>query len=281
MTQRLAVARILVNSYPIRVVCKLLRVCRSSVLYEPAPRSAPDSLEETIFTFRSVFPSAGVRYMHELLRRYQVPASRTQVRTIYEAHGLLAKPFKPRIQTTDSRHHHPVYPNLIKGLPIVRADQVWVSDVTFIRVARRWAYLDLILEAFTRRIQSWALSFGNDALLCCEALERALFEGTPEIHHSDQGRTYASQRYTRLLHRLNVQISMATTGSPWENGLAERLNRTIKEEEVLISEYRTLEEARSSISSWIELYNHGRLHSSLDYYTPMEFHEITKSPPPG
>lgn len=276
MTERLALARTLVESYPIRLVCRLLSVSRSSVLYEPAPRPVPDYLEETILSFRSVFPCAGVRYMHELLRRYQVPASRSQVRFVYEAHGLLGKPFKRRLQTTNSRHNHPVYPNLVKGLVIDRADQVWVSDVTFIRVDRRWAYLDLILDAFTRRILSWSLSFGNNTSLYCDALERALFEGTPEIHHSDQGQPYASPRYTRLLHRLRVQISMARTGSPWENGLAERVNRTIKEEEVLRSEYRTLDEARRSIASWIELYNYGRLHSSLDYFTPMEFYEMNR-----
>ncbi|MBX7131381.1 MAG: IS3 family transposase [Fimbriimonadaceae bacterium] len=276
MTQRLELARSLASTHPVRLLCRLLEVPRSTVLYEPAPRAFPEFLEETILSFRAVFPCAGVRYMHELLRRYQVQASRSQIRKIYETHGLLGKPPRRRIHTTDSQHLHPVYPNRVKGLAIVRADQVWVSDVTFIRVASRWAYLDLILDAFTRRILSWALGFGNTTALYCEALERALFEGTPEIHHSDQGRPYASPRYTRILSRLQVQISMARTGSPWENGLAERVNRTIKEEEVLRSEYRSLAEARLCLSNWIELYNHGRLHSSLAYYTPMEYHDMHK-----
>lgn len=276
---RVGLARSLSDRYSVRLLCRTLGISRSSVLYETSGRPEWSDLESTILFFRSVFPGAGVRYMHELLGRHQVQASRSQVRAVYERKGLLAKPFAARLRCTDSRHAHPRYDDLVKGLAIVRADQVWVTDTTFIRIARRWAYLSLILDAYTRRIVGWSVGHSNSAWLCAEALERALLDGEPGIHHSDQGNTYASKGYIQILERHKIQISMARAASPWDNGYAERLNRTIKDEEVRLSEYRTLQEAQASIADWVELYNHGRIHSSLNYYTPMEFYQMNKEPP--
>lgn len=274
MRQRVETARVLCLNYPLRTVCRLLGVGRSSVLYKGAPEPDLSSLKEAIFFFLSARPNAGVRYMYEMLWRHEVECTRKQIYLIYKEEGLLQKPAPPRVQTTDSRHAHPVYPNLIKGIQIDRPDQVWVTDVTFLKVGGNWAYLDLILDVYTRRLLSWSLSASNDTLLCCQALHQALLHGQPEIHHSDQGRPYASQRFTRELEGRGVLISMAMTGSPWQNPHAERVNRTIKEEEVLRSEYRTMSEARQAIGSWVELYNHGRIHSSLGYYTPAEAYEM-------
>lgn len=279
MSARVALARQLSDRYALRLLCRTLGISRSSALYESRRWPAWADLEETIFSFRSAFPSAGVRYMHELLLRHGVRASRSQVRAVYERHGLLARPFKPRVVCTNSRHGHPRYRNLVKHLAIERADQVWVTDTTFLRVGKRWAYLNLIQDSFTRRIVGWSLGHSNSAWLCIQALEQALLTGVPEIHHSDQGSTYASQHYVEALHRRQIKISMAQTASPWQNGQAERLNRTVKHEEIRLSEYRTLQEAQHAMASWVELYNHGRIHSSLNYYTPMEFHEMNATPP--
>ena len=276
MKQRVEIARTLGAQYPVRTLCRLLGIGRSSVLYEGKQKQDHEELKRAIFFFLNAKPDAGVRYMYEMLRRHQVECSRAQVRRIYEEEGLLGKKPQKRLVCTDSRHGHPVYPDLVKGLEITGPDHVWATDVTFLRVRRHWAYLDLLLDVFSREIVGWSVGGSNDALLCSFALEGALLHRKPEIHHSDQGRPYASKLYTGLLEKNGIRISMSRSGSPWDNGHAERMNKTFKYEEAFRNEYRTIAEAREAVASFVELYNHGRIHSSLDYYTPAEFCEMHK-----
>jgi transposase InsO family protein len=140
-------------------------------------------------------------------------------------------------KTTDSQHDFPRYPNLVQGLEIVRPDQVWVSDITYIRLAHGFVYLAVIMDVFTRNIRGWHLGQSLDQTLTLMALQRALAHGQPEIHHSDQGVQYAATSYTQLLQSAQARMSMADVGEAWQNGYAERLMRTIKEEEVDLSEY--------------------------------------------
>jgi transposase InsO family protein len=256
-----------------RKVCALLGVPRSSVLYRKTPERNLDALTMMIRTNRVTFPTCGFRLMYKLLVRQRVACTRSEVRAVYERLGWLGKRAPARARTTDSRHEHERYPNIVKDLPITRPDQVWVADTLELRVAGRRAFLALIEDVYTRRVVGFALSFTNDALLTLEALERALGRGQPQIHHSDQGKTYAADLHTRRLLDIGATISMAAVGCAWENGYAERLNRTFRHEEIRRSEYLSLREARTAIARYVNLYNAHRIHMSLGYRTPDEVNE--------
>jgi putative transposase len=208
--------------------------------------------------------------MYHLLVRHRIACTRKEVRQIYVNLRFLGKRAPARARTTDSRHEHPRYPNLVKNLVIKEPDQVWVADTLELRVAYRRAFLALIEDVYTRRVVGLSISFANNTLLTIDALEKALSKATPQIHHSDQGKPYAAEEYTRRLLAKGVRISMAAVGCAWENGHAERLNRTFKEEEILRSEYQSLNEARSAITAYAKLYNEHRIHMSLRYKTPNE-----------
>jgi putative transposase len=270
---RVETARALVGSYPLRLVCRLLDVGRSSVLYR---RSAPRDLEGVkwvILHNRVTFPTMGFRLMYKLLMRQRLLCTRSEVHRAYRELNILGKRAAPRVRTTNSEHGEPRYPNLVKDLAIVRPDQVWVADTTDLKIGTRVAFLALVEDAFTRRVLGWAMGFSNNSLLVLDALEMALTRGRPEIHHSDQGKPYASMRHTGRLLKLAVKLSMAAVGCAWENGLVERLNRTFKHEEILRSEYTTLAQARAAIAKFVKLYNERRIHMSLGYRTPNEVNQ--------
>jgi len=191
---------------------------------------------------------------------------------------LCGEPPKRKCRTTDSRHSWPRYENLVKSLEISRPEQVWVADITYVRLHREFVYLAILMDVFTRSIRGWQLSRSLDQGLTLAALERALVIGTPEMHHSDQGVQYAAAAYVERLRALGVELSMAAIGEPRENGYAERVMRTIKEEEVDLSEYRDFDDARSQIGRFLDdVYNVKRIHSSLGYLTPREFEEQWRS----
>lgn len=264
------VARELRASYPVRLLCRLLDVPRSSVLYRRRPERDLVRLECQIQHNRVSFRTAGYCWMFALLRRQRVSCTRSEVRRVYVKLGILGKRAPPRVRTTDSTHEHPRYPNQVRDLPVIRPDQVWVADTTEFRIGGRRTFLALVEDMYTRRVVGFALSFANNSLLVLEALDMALKLGCPEIHHSDQGKTYASDIYTGRLLMRQVTLSMARAGCAWENGHAERLNRTFKDEEILWNEYQTLDEARQSIRAYVMLYNEQRIHMSLRFRTPNE-----------
>lgn len=265
-------ARSLKDRYPLRPVCLLLGVARSSVLYKAKPKPDLSQLSFVIQTYLVTFRSFGVRKMHKLLARQRVCCSRSEVRAVYVALGILGKKPPPRKRTTDSRHEHPRYPNRVRDLVVSRPHQVWAADTLEFRIGGQRAFLALLLDIFTRLAMGFAVSFNNDTLLTLEALEMALKFGKPEIHHSDQGKTYAAQAYVRRLGH-SVLISMAAAGKAWENGYAERLNWTFESEEILLSEYQSLQEARTSIASYVNLYNEQRIHQGLGDIPPREAFE--------
>src|SRR4051794_40831750 len=179
-----------------------------------------------------------------------------------------------RKRTTNSNHAFPRYPNLVEGLEVVRPDQVWVADITYIRLRRDFVYLAVIMDVFTRSIRGWHLGRGLDEGLTSAALGMALGGRSPEIHHSDQGVQYAATDYVLRLQGCGAAISMAAVGEPRENGYAERLMRTIKEEEVELSEYLDYADAYRQIGRFIEaVSNRKRIHSALGYLTPEEFEQ--------
>ena len=186
--------------------------------------------------------------------------------------GLQAKKVVLKRRTTNSEHSFPRYPNLVESLVVQFPDHVWVADITYIRLKHGFVYLAVIMDVFTRSIRGWHLDRSLDQTLILTALQKALPNHCPQIHHSDQGLQYAAKDYTGLLKQHNIQISMAEVGEPTQNGFAERLMRTIKEEEVDLSEYQDYSDAYQQIGQFLDdVYMRKRVHSSLHYLTPVEF----------
>lgn len=261
------------HGYSVRQVCELLELSPSSYYYHSHPIKNAD-LEEDLQTVAGEYPMYGTRRLAQQLRRkpYDYGVNRKHIQRLARQKGLLRPVKRRKIRTTDSQHPYPRYENLVKNLEIVRPDQVWVSDITYIRLHNGFIYLAIILDVFTRSIRGWCLSRTLDQPLTLLALQSALQVRTPQIHHSDQGIQYASDAYVNLLKSHQVQISMAAVGKAEENGYAERFMRTIKEEEVDLSEYYDFKDAHLQIGNFIQdVYMTKRIHSSLGYLTPAEF----------
>jgi transposase InsO family protein len=265
----------LAEKYPLRFVCRLLEVPRSTVYYRPAP--IPDSeamFKAALLDTAGEWPTYGCRRLTAEMQRLGWPVNHKRVRRWMEElniHG--AAPTRKR-RTTNSDHAFPRFDNLVKDLEILRPNQVWVADITYIRLRREFVYLAVIMDVFTRMLRGWHLGRNLDQSLTLAALERALAGATPEVHHSDQGVQYAATAYVERLQKLGVHLSMAAVGQAWENGYAERLMRTIKEEEVDLSDYQDFADAQRNITRFLDdVYNVKRIHSSLGYLTPMEFEE--------
>jgi putative transposase len=187
--------------------------------------------------------------------------------------------------TTDSDHNRKIYPNLAGQMVLTGMNQLWVADLTYIRLEREFFYLAVVIDAFSRRVIGWALDRTMEDHLTLSALRLALELRRPPsgwVHHSDRGSQYASGDYTDLLKAHGCQISMSHKGSPWENGGCESWMKTLKYEEVYRQEYRDLSEARASLERFIEkVYNQKRLHSALGYLPPVEFEQTLLARPPA
>ena len=261
------------QGYSISSACEMLELSRSSYYYQPVAVDERD-LEDAIEAITGQFPTYGTRRVSHQLKRppHGIVANRKRVQRIMRQKNQLIPQKRRKKRTTNSLHPYPRYPNLVKDLEIVFPDQVWVSDITYIHLEKEFVYLAIIMDVFTRAIRGWSLGSGLDQQLSLTALRGAMTISIPRIHHSDQGVQYAAYAYTDLLKHHAVQISMAEPGKAEDNGYAERVIRTIKEEEVYLSEYFDLQDARQQIGHFIEdVYNTKRIHSSLGYLTPQEF----------
>ena len=264
----------LADAYPIRLVCRLLGVPRSSVYYTPRPAADEAMLKTALLDLAGEWPTYGYRRLTRMMKRLGWAVNAKRVRRWMDELGLTGAPPVRTTRTTDSGHAFPRYPNLVRDLKIRRPEQVWVADITYIRLRDEFIYLAVVMDVFTRSIRGWHLGRDLGQGLTLAALERALVVAVPTIHHSDQGVQYAATLYAERLQELGVKLSMAAIGEPRENGFAERLVRTIKEEEVDLSDYRDFAEARSQIGHFIDaVYNVKRIHSSLGYLTPQEFED--------
>lgn len=259
--------------YPIKLACELVELPRSSYYYR-SHKADESELVADLEDVAGQYVTYGTRRIRSQLRRppYGYRINRKRVQRIMRQKDLLRRVKRRKTPTTDSKHPYPRYPNLVKELEIVYPEHVWVSDITYIRLGQGFVYLAIVMDVFTRAIRGWQLSKSPDQELTTAALLMALTDHVPEIHHSDQGVQYAAYAYVDLLKAYKIQISMATVGKAEENGYAERFMRTIKEEEVDLSDYRDFADARIQIGRFIkDVYNHKRIHSSLGYLTPVEF----------
>lgn len=221
------------------------------------------------------WPAYGYRRVHAQLVRQGWTINHKRVLRLLRGDNLLCVRRRKFLFTTDSRHGLPIYPNLVEGLIVTSIDQLWVADITYIRLQLEFVYLAVLLDAFSRRCLGWALRRSLEAALALEALRMALGQRRPKpglVHHSDRGVQYASQDYTAELQQHGIRISMSRTASPYDNAQAESFIKTLKYEEVYRTEYRNLEDARASIGGFLEeIYNRERLHSALGYRPPLEF----------
>jgi len=265
----------LAKTYPIRLVCRLLDVPRSSVYYSSRHAPVDEAMLKTaLLDLAGEWPTYGYRRLTAMMRRLDWPVNGKRVRRWMHELNLQGTPPPRRPRTTNSNHSFPRYPNLVQTLEITRPNQVWVADITYIRLRHEFVYLAVLMDVFTRCLRGWHLSRNLDQGLTLAALERALVVAVPKVHHSDQGVQYAATAYVERLQKLNVTLSMATVGEPRENGYAERLMRTIKEEEVNLSEYHDFADAQRQLTRFLDdVYNVKRIHSALGYLTPREFEE--------
>ena len=261
------------------MVCRVLGLPRSSYYY-CARIKQENELQEAIRNVAGQYPTYGTRRITHQLRRppYRYPVGRKRIQRLMHLMSLLRPVKRMKIRTTNSEHGFPRFRNLMEGLAASYPDQVWVADITYIRLKQSFIYLAVLMDVFTRAIRGWHLSRSLDQNLTLNALQEALVQHCPEIHHSDQGIHYAFKNYIQVLQAHQVQISMAGVGKPEENGYAERLMRTIKEEEVELSEYSDLDDARQQIGQFLEeVYMTKRIHSALGYATPAEFEALWRA----
>jgi putative transposase len=236
----------------------------------------PDmDLRDAIQRIALEWPSYGRPRITAELRRRGWKVNPKRVYRLMRADNLLCVRKRKFVVTTDSNHGRKIYPNLAGEMALTGIDQLWVADITYIRLQTEFVYLAVVLDAFSRRVVGWALDGSVETDLPLAALRMALELRRPSpglVHHSDRGSQYASNDYTDLLKEHGCQISMSHKASPWENAGCESWMKTLKAEEVYRQEYRDLADARASITQFIEeIYNQKRLHSSLGYRPPIEF----------
>lgn len=287
----------LIAHYSTSAVCLALDTARSSYqhyLNRSKPIDLQKELEDNLIrdeieklVNKRASSKYGYRMMSRQLRRdgFKINGcfvNHKRILRIMRENSLLCEIKKSFISTTDSAHHLKKYSNLLKDeqIKITRPDQVWVSDITYIKLPEGFVYLAVIIDAFTRKVVGYCLSEHIDKPLVLEALKMATLERKITnaheqlIHHSDQGVQYCSVDYTKLLEFHGIRISMSHAGSPWQNGVAESFFKTLKSNEVYLNDYQNIYEAKENLFKFIdEIYNHERLHSSLGYLPPSEFEQ--------
>ena len=264
--------KLIVTSHPqISIVrqCELLGVSRSNFYYQPAPVSSRElDLLRRIDEIYTEFPYYGSPKITAQLHRDKIIVNHKMVERLMREMGLAA--IVPKRNLSKANPQALKYPYLLKNLPIVRPNQVWGTDITFIRASGMWFYLVAIIDWFSRYVLSWKLSTTMEVGFCLTALDGALKIATSEIHNSDQGSQFTSQEYTEMLKGKEILISMDGRGRCFDNIFTERLWRTVKYEEVYLHDYQNALEANDNLNKYFLTYNTKRLHQSLSYKTPAE-----------
>jgi putative transposase len=274
-----------VSNVDVQHLCKLAGVSRASYYrrFEAhAPREADVELTSHIQLLSLRHRFYGYRRITAVLRRSGLVVNAKRVQRLMREDNLIAlrrKPFAP--PTSDSRHGFLIVPNLLRGLVPSGLDQIWVADITYIRLREAFAYLAVILDGFSRKVVGWALAPDLDASLAVEALDHALADRKPKpaslIHHSDRGVQYASTEYRQRLAGHDITVSMSRPGNPYDNAKAESFMKTLKTEEVDGRRFKDIEAAKRSIAVFIDtIHNTERLHSALGYCPPLEFETTSR-----
>jgi transposase InsO family protein len=265
--------------------CEMARVSRAGFYRhyeEHQPRQADVTLRDLIQQIVLENRGYGYRRVSAELRHRGVVANRKRVLRLMREDNLLAVRKQRFVFTTDSRHGYAVYANLAARLQLTGINQLWVADITYVRLRETFLYLAILMDAYSRRVVGWELGKDLRAELALSALNRALADRQVEpgiVHHSDRGVQYCSQTYVERLQAYGFAISMSRAGNPYDNAKAESFMKTLKSEEVYLHQYRDQEEARASMQRFIEeVYNGKRLHSSLGYLSPASFEEQHRNP---
>ena len=272
----------------IAVLCRLFGKTRhayyDSLWRKESSLVKEDVILQEVINIRKDLPRLGTRKLHFVLQNklitHQISFGRDYLFDLLAEHKLLIRQRKRKVITTDSRHWMRKYNNLTKEVNINRPEQVWVSDITYIRLTNQWGYLSLITDAYSRKIMGYSFRQDLAAEGCIKALKMALnnrMYNQPIIHHSDRGSQYCSHNYVDLLLKNNIAISMTENGDPYENALAERINGIIKTEFNLYASAVGFEQTKLQIDRSINAYNRLRPHASCDYLTPNQAHKQTEN----
>ena len=257
------------SKYSMREQCQLLGVTRSGLYYKPVPTSS-ETLEimGLLDEEHTKHPFYGVPKMTEFLKRTGYKIGPDKVRTLLRRMGLEA--IYPKPKTSIPNKQHKIYPYLLKDVKITRPNQVWSTDITYVKLDEGFVYLVAIIDWYSRYVLSWQLSNSLDASFCVEALKEALKSGKPDIFNTDQGCQFTSEAFTSVLNENDILISMDAKGRVFDNIFVERLWRTVKYEDIYIKGYRNIPEAQLGLIEYFDFYNNERYHQALDYKTPLE-----------
>jgi transposase InsO family protein len=257
-----------------------MQISQSSFYYAPKVSRAQKEIQEAdirgeIERIRVEFPRAGYRMLLAHMRRAKLPVGERRVRGVVAKFGLQVRPRKRWVTTTDSNHAHKIYPNLLPEMRVDNVNQVWASDITYIRIKNGFVYLAVILDLYSRKVIGWSLSKRIDGQLVLDALKMAIARRKPApglIHHSDRGVQYLCAAYTKCLQDHGFFISCSRKGNPYDNAFVESFNKTLKDNEVYMWAYETYLDVIERVPYFIEEgYNKKRLHSSLGYVPPEEW----------
>lgn len=261
-------------------MCELSRVSRAGFYrdwQQQQPDEAENEIRDRIQKEALKHRRCGYRRITLQLQKNGVSVGEGVVRRILRSDNLLAVRKRKFVVTTDSKHPFKIYSNLAQYVKVETVNQLWVADMTYIRLGREFVYLAVILDVFSRKVVGWSLGRSLHSTLPLAALDQALLSRKPQgglVHHSDRGSQYASDDYVKRLEAHGITASMSRPARPWENGYCESFMNTLKSEEITCRVYSTLEELKSNITDFIErYYNRERLHSALAYVTPEEFEQ--------
>jgi putative transposase len=254
--------------------CELIGLPRSSYYREGrAEQETPENLEimNCIDLEYTAHPFYGTRQMRNVLRRKGYKINRKRVQRLMRKMGIQS--IAPKPNTSKAHPQNKIYPYLLRNIDVTRADHVWCSDLTYIRLAGGFVYLTAVMDWHSRYVLSWELSITMDSEFCASALERALrCHGTPQIFNTDQGAQYTSHQFTKILKEKEIKISMDGKGRAMDNIFIERLWRSVKYEEIYIKEFKSVDQLRKALKKYFDFYNHERPHQSFDGQTPAEMY---------
>lgn len=252
---------------------ELLGISRSSIYYRPAVNPEDILIMNAVDEIFTRYPFYGHRRIKpELKEEYGIDIGKKRIISLMKAMGLNAIYPRKKLNLSDPDKQHKKFPYLLKDLPIVRPNQVWGTDITYIKLKNYFCYLVAMLDWYSRYVITWRLSPTLENTFCVQALKEALQMNTAGIHNSDQGVQYTSLNYINILEANNIKISMDGRGRCMDNIFTERLWRTVKYENIYLNEYANISEAEQGLNEYFKFYNEKRRHQSLDYKTPAQIY---------